>query len=91
MTLKEIQERNYQACLKRGVIGVYTQPYEFEDKLREELKEIEQSFLYDEEEVLSIDEMEIADMIIVCLNIANHYDIDIQKALEEKTIINENR
>ena len=91
MNLKEIIERNYKATIKRGLIGVYTSPTEFEDKLKEEVCEFEKSFLYDKGELLNVDESEMADIIIVILNMAKHYDIDIQKALEEKTLFNENR
>lgn len=95
MDLKEITERNYKATVKRGIITDRTEFIDFIDKLEEEWIEVRESV-----ELVSIskrpwtvkfDEKELSDVIIVCLSIAKHYGIDIQKALEEKTLYNEQR
>jgi len=84
LTLKEIQQRNYNATVRRGLISDNTTIYEFFKKLEEEKNEFFFAESADEPE-------ELADVIIVCLCYAKHYNIDIQKALEEKTLYNEKR
>lgn len=89
MDLKELQERNYAATVRRGLISEKTQITEFLKKIEEEFNELDFSvYLWEGE---SFDEKELADIILVCLAMAKHYDIDIIKVLEEKVIINENR
>lgn len=88
MDLKEIQNRNYKATVKRGLITNQTPGYGFIDKIYEETSELEYNYMHT---IGKIDPLELSDIIIVCLNMAKHYNIDIQKALEEKTIFNENR
>lgn len=96
MDLKEIQERNYQATVKRGLISNKTTIEQFLDKIFEELEELDCS-LWDytkrkrKKSFCKNSKLEMADIILTVLAMAKHYDIDIQKALEEKTIINENR
>lgn len=87
MNLIEIQNRNYQATVKRGLITPKTTQSEFIAKLFEEARELDNSRRFFGE----FDRCELADVMIVCLSIAKHYDIDIMKALEDKTIINEKR
>jgi NTP pyrophosphatase (non-canonical NTP hydrolase) len=87
MELKEIINRNYAATVRRGKIIKSTDSYEFIEKIKEEINECE--------EIINDnnfpDPLEIADIIIVALNFAKHYNIDIEKTIEEKTIINEKR
>lgn len=90
MDLKEIQQRNYEATVKRGLITEDTMFIEFGNKIAEELHELWESYKPHSEDV-KFDESELADIILVCLAMAKHYGVDIQKALEEKTIFNENR
>lgn len=87
MNLIEIQNRNYQATVKRGLITPKTTESEFTAKLFEEVRELSNSRKF----FVGFDPHELADIIIVCLNIAKHYDINIELALIEKTVINENR
>jgi len=87
MDLKEITERNYKATVKRGLITPDTNTSHFIGKIDEELIELDEVCYIDGVS----DESELADIIIVCLNMAKHFNIDIQEALEEKTIYNETR
>ena len=77
----DIIESNYISIVKRGKINSHTTLKEFLDKLDEEVLEFKES---NEPE-------ELADIILVCLNIAKHYDIDIEKELKDKIIKNQNR
>jgi NTP pyrophosphatase (non-canonical NTP hydrolase) len=86
MTLSEIQNRNYLATIKRGLITDKTTLNEFIYKMFEEVQEFKDASNFG-----ITDGLELADIIIVCLNTAKHLDIDIQDWLEKKTIINENR
>lgn len=86
MDIKEIQTRNYDATVRRGLITTDTQMNEFIHKLYEEVTELKDSTQFG-----IMDGLELADIIIVCLSVAKHMDIDIQDMLEKKTIINENR
>lgn len=90
MDLNEIKNRNYKATIRRGKITKNTKFLNFHLKLCEEQFE-----LFKEFEKPDFDNhkfgLELADIIIVCLNMAEFYQVDIQKMLEEKTIINENR
>jgi NTP pyrophosphatase (non-canonical NTP hydrolase) len=86
MTLSEIQSRNYAATVRRGKISDKTTLNEFIFKMFEEVQEFK-----DDSNFGITDGLELADIIIVCLNTAKHLDIDIQDWLEKKTIINENR
>ena len=87
MEIKEIQERNYEATVKRGQITKETMSFEFVDKLKEELSELENHYFING----FIDEKELADVILVCLSFAKHKNIDIMKVMQEKVIFNENR
>jgi NTP pyrophosphatase (non-canonical NTP hydrolase) len=88
MDIKEIINRNYQATVKRGLIKPETTKTEFHIKLQEEVLELDCA-IYNR---LQPDEnLELADVILVCLAYAKHFEIDILKVLEEKVIFNENR
>lgn len=86
MDLKEIQSRNYEATVRRGLITDKTTLNEFIAKMFEEVNEFRDASNFG-----ITDGLELADIIIVCLSTAKHLDIDIQDWLEQKTIINENR
>jgi len=85
MTLSEIQLRNYAATVRRGLITPATVDLEFMIKIFEEAAEVARTRTPDELRE------ELADVIIVCLNFAKHFDIDIQFGLESKTLYNELR
>jgi predicted house-cleaning noncanonical NTP pyrophosphatase (MazG superfamily) len=79
--MKYLIESNYRSIVGRGLINSHTKLKEFISKLDEEVNEFKES---NEPE-------ELADIILVCLNIAKHYDIDIEKELKNKIIKNQNR
>ena len=78
MTMNNIIKENYNATVKRGLITSKTTLLEFTDKLQEEVQE----FLnYTNENNFK---EELSDIILVCLNIAKHYNIDIETELKNK-------
>jgi NTP pyrophosphatase (non-canonical NTP hydrolase) len=90
MDLKEIQERNYAATVRRGLINIFTDFNDFYLKIVEETEELNKSKLpFSPPD--DFDSKELADIIIVCLCMAKHFNIDIEQILAEKTIFNENR
>lgn len=92
MKFSEIQKRNYEATKKRGLITTDTRFMEFVEKLKEETRELEESFhkrmIYDN---VIFDPTELADVMLVCTAIAQHYNVDILKVMEEKMKYNETR
>ena len=87
MDIKEIAKRNYAATKRRGQIICFTQAYEFIEKLFEEAYELDHSTKIDN----SFDEKELADVVLVCFSMAEHFDIDLIKVMEEKMLYNEIR
>ena len=87
MKIKEIQERNYRATVKRGQITKKTNFYDFLRKTHEEVQELYDDYIH----TGNVDPLELADIILVCMSLAKHNKIDIDKALQAKVIINENR
>lgn len=85
--MKNIIELNYQTTVDRGLITPNTTKQEFFNKIKEEVFELEVYELQNHK----IDPLELADIILVCLNIAKHYNIDIEKELMNKIKINEQR
>ena len=79
--MKDLIESNYRSIVGRGLINSHTKLKQFISKLDEEVNEFKES---NEPE-------ELADIILVCLNIAKHYDIDIENELKNKIIKNQNR
>jgi len=79
--MKKIIESNYKSIVKRGLINDTTSYQDFIDKLDEEVAEFKEDYRPEE----------LADIILVCLNIAKHYNIDIEKELLKKIEINKNR
>ena len=72
--MKDIIEQNYNSIVKRGKINSDTTWQEFIDKIDEEVDEFKESN----------DPEDLADIILVCLNLAKHFDIDIEKELRNK-------
>ena len=85
--MKNLIESNYQSILKRGLINENTTSLDFIMKLEEEVQE----FIEAEKFGLENENEELADIILVCFNIAKHYDIDIEKDLKNKIEINNKR
>jgi len=92
--MKEIIEENYKSIVDRGLIAPTTDMFEFYSKLTEEVKEFENAMIdymdYDSESFPQVKE-ELADVIMVCLNMAKHYDIDIEQEIKNKIEVNKQR
>jgi len=85
--MKQLIEDNYNSIVKRGLITPETGTSDFIMKLEEEVQE------YIEAEKFTLPNVneELADIILVCLNIAKHFDIDIEQELKNKIQINNKR
>jgi predicted house-cleaning noncanonical NTP pyrophosphatase (MazG superfamily) len=79
--MTELIEENYRSIIKRGLIAPKTSMQDFTNKLDEEVEEFKEAY----------EAEELADIILVCLNIAKHFGIDIEKELLNKIEINKNR
>ena len=87
--MQELIGDNYQSIVDRGFITPTTTLFEFLDKLDEEVEELNKEALISKE--WSNLPEELADVILVCLNMAKHYNIDIEQELKNKIRINEYR
>jgi NTP pyrophosphatase (non-canonical NTP hydrolase) len=87
-SIEEIINRNYAAQLKRGKVTKKIDFYDWIIDIRDEVNELWNSY---PKHNSTFDEKELADIILVCLSMSKHYQIDIVKALEEKTKYNEER
>lgn len=85
--MKDLIERNYKSIIKRNLINENTRESDFIIKLQEEVKEFIEANNYN----LPNEMDEVADIILVCLNYARHYNVDIEQVLKEKITFNENR
>lgn len=85
--MKKLIEDNYDSIVARGLITPATTNGDFFKKLFEEVNELHEVFIIHE----MIDAEELADVILVCLNIAKHYNIDIEKEMRGKIAVNFNR
>ena len=87
--MQDIISANYQSIVDRGFITPTTTLFEFLDKLDEEVEELNKEALISQE--WSNLPEELADVILVCFNLAKHFDIDIEQELKNKIRINEYR
>ena len=87
--MKKLINDNYKSIVDRGFITPTTTLFEFLDKLDEEVRELNQEALISKE--WSNLPEELADVIMVCLNMANHFNIDIQEEIKNKIKINKQR
>ena len=87
--MQDIISANYQSIVDRGFITPTTTLFEFLDKLQEEVEELKKEALISKE--WSNLPEELADVILVCLNMAKHFNIDIEQELKNKIRINEYR
>jgi len=85
--MKQLINENYKVTRKRKCITDKTTVQDFINKVFEEAAELESAFLSNG----IIDPEELADIILVCLNCAKHYDIDIEKELIQKIKKNHTR
>lgn len=79
--MNQIIEENYKVTVNRGLITEKTQIVDFLNKIDEEVKEFKDTLEFHE----------LADIILVCLNIAKHYNVDIEKQLINNINKNKNR
>lgn len=92
--MKELIEANYKSIVDRGLISPSTNYFEFLNKIKEEFKELRGAVLdyvdYDPDSFPNVKE-ELADVIMVCLNMAKHYNIDIEQEIKNKIEVNKQR
>ncbi len=97
--MKDLIKRNYNSTIKRGKISNSTTHKDFNDKINEELTELNheihsERIYYEsaENEVMSKKTaIECTDIILTCLNYLCHSGYDPIKLMEEKILINEKR
>lgn len=89
LSAEEVQLRNYNATVRRGLINDETQIKDFINKIDEELCELTDSWF--NKDIDKFDPSELADIVIVCESMALHYGIDLQKEKESKMLFNETR
>jgi NTP pyrophosphatase (non-canonical NTP hydrolase) len=87
MDIKEITGRNYYANKRRGQIKNGSNYMDFLIKLEEEVNELIESTM----EHRRTDNEELADVVLVCFAMAQHFNIDLLKVMEDKMLINEKR
>ena len=87
--MDKLIEDNYKVTVDRGCISPSTTLFEFLDKLEEETEELIKEALKPKQ-YSNLPE-ELADVIMVCLNMAKHYNIDIEQEIKNKIEINRNR
>ena len=87
--MKELIEANYKSIVDRGFITPTTTLFEFLDKIDEEVYELNDEALKPRDKS-NLPE-ELADVIMVCLNMANHYNIDIEQEIKNKIEVNKQR
>lgn len=80
--MKKLLTRNYVSIVKRGHINKKTTNRIFLDKIIEETIELRDS---------NYDPIELADIILTCLNMAVHNNLDIIKIMKDKIKVNESR
>lgn len=85
--MKTLIEFNYQTIVNRGLINKNTCEDDFIMKLEEEVQE----FINASKHSIGDFNEELTDIILVCLNIAKHYGIDIEKELIKKILKNSKR
>ena len=92
--MKELIEANYKSIVDRGLIAPSTNYFEFLNKIKEEFKELRGAVLdyvdYDPDSFPNVKE-ELADVIMVCQNMAKHYNIDIEQEIKNKIEVNKQR
>ena len=91
--MEKLINDNYDVTVKRGCILPYTNLHNFLHKIKEEVGELEVGVLVDSERDVISDytKHELADVILTCLNMAKHYEIDIQQALIDNVEWNRKR
>ena len=88
--IQQLIDRNYSAQIKRGQITPDTDLSDCIDKIKEELKELVDSYEYNCG-TERIDIRELIDIMLVCFSMAKHFGIDWQQVMTEKVEFNEKR
>lgn len=86
--MKLLINENYESIVGRGLIKWSTPVQAFLDKLDEEVNELKEAF---ENSTKDHFNEELADVILVCLNLAKHIDLDIESELKRKIEVNYSR
>ncbi len=87
--MKKLINDNYKSIVDRGFITPTTTLFEFLDKLDEEVEELKTESEIPKQ-YSNLPE-ELADVVMVCLNLAKHYNIDIEQEIKAKIKINKQR
>ena len=87
--MKKLINDNYKSIVDRGFITPTTTLFEFLDKLDEEVEELKTESEIPKQ-YSNLPE-ELADVVMVCLNMAKHYNIDIEQEIKNKIKINKQR
>ncbi len=92
--MDKLIEENYKSIVDRGLITPSTYYFDFTRKIKEELGELKDAIIdyidYDSESFPNVKE-ELADVIMVCLNMAKHYNIEIEQEIKNKIEVNKQR
>ena len=86
--IQELIDRNYAAQIKRGQITPDTDLSDCIDKIKEELKELVDSYI---ETNKDFDSKELIDIMLVCFSMAKHFGIDWKQVMTDKVEFNEKR
>lgn len=86
--MKDLIERNYESILRRGLIKDSTSLGDFMAKIHEEIIELQYEVeRFNDKQIAE----ELSDVVLTCLNMAKHFDIDIEKEMRGKIAVNFNR
>ena len=86
--MDNIIHENYKSIVDRGLISSSTNVYDFLIKLLEEVDELFKAWKGSDD---CNQKEELADVIMVCLNMAKHYNIDIEQEIKNKIEVNKKR
>lgn len=80
--MKQLIEDNYKVTIKRGLINPSTTVQDFIDKIYEEVDELQNEI--DAGKTYNFDNLkyELADVILTCLNMSKHFNIDIEQQMK---------
>lgn len=97
MELNKLMKTNYKSIVDRGLINKDTNAFDFLNKFDEELSELKECVIKIRDSknisksIFNDMNEELADVIMVGLNMAYHYDIDIIKEIKSKIEVNKKR
>lgn len=96
MDIKEIAKRNYDATVRRLLIDLKSDKnsigaFFFIFDIEDEVSELKESIVCKKYNQPEFDKKELADIVLVCFSMAEHFGIDLVKEMEEKMLYNEKR